>query len=49
MKNYGIIRNVKTLEWSKVVPIFDNGQSMQCEKLTYDVMLKVTNVVFFLF
>ena len=37
MKNYGIIRNVKTLEWSKVVPIFDNGQSMQCEKLTYEI------------
>lgn len=33
MKNYGIIRDVDTLKWIKVAPIFDNGQAMQCDKL----------------
>lgn len=34
MKNFGIIRNVNTLEWVRTTPIFDNGESMQCNKLT---------------
>lgn len=37
MKNYGVIRNVNTLEWIKLTPIFDNGQSMECEKLTNEI------------
>ena len=37
MKNFGIIRNVNTLEWIKTTPIFDNGESMQCEKLTNNI------------
>lgn len=37
MRNYGIIRNVKNLEWVRVTPIFDNGQSMQCEKYINEV------------
>ena len=31
MKNFGVIRNVDTLEWISTTPIFDNGESMQCE------------------
>ena len=31
MKNFGVIRNVNTLEWISTTPIFDNGESMQCE------------------
>ena len=31
MKNYGIIRNVKTLKWERVTPIFDTGNSMQSD------------------
>jgi len=37
MKNYGIIRNVHTLQWVRTTPIFDNGQAMQCEKLTNEM------------
>ena len=32
LKNFGVIRNVNTLEWVKTTPIFDTGQSMQCDK-----------------
>lgn len=28
LNNFGIIRNVETLEWISVAPIFDNGQSL---------------------
>ena len=28
LNNFGIIRNVNTLEWVDVAPIFDNGQSL---------------------
>lgn len=37
LKNYGIIRNVETLEWKKTTPIFDTGESMQCDKLTSEI------------
>lgn len=32
MKNFGIIRDVNSLKWLKVTPIFDSGESMQCDK-----------------
>ena len=31
LNNFGIIRNVNTLEWLDVAPIFDNGQSLNIE------------------
>ena len=34
LKNYGIIRNVETLKWERVTPIFDTGQSMCCDEYT---------------
>lgn len=34
MKNFGIIRNVQTLKWEKTTPLFDNGQSMNCNTIT---------------
>ena len=34
MKNFGVIRNVDTLEWVRTTPIFDTGLSMQCNELT---------------
>lgn len=37
MKNFGIIRNVNTLKWLRTTPIFDNGESMQCNKLTSEI------------
>ena len=33
MKNFGIIRNVETLKWERVTPIFDTGECMNCDKL----------------
>ena len=32
MKNFGIIRNVETLEWERTTPIFDTGECMECNK-----------------
>lgn len=37
LKNFGIIRNVNTLKWEKVSPIFDTGESMQCDKYTDEI------------
>ena len=34
LKNFGIIRDVNTLKWLRTTPIFDTGQSMQCDKNT---------------
>ena len=34
LKNFGIIRNVNTLKWERTTPIFDTGESMQCDKYT---------------
>ena len=31
MKNYGVIRNVKTLKWERTTPIFDTGTSLQSD------------------
>lgn len=37
LKNFGIIRNVNTLKWERVAPIFDTGESMQCDKYTDEI------------
>lgn len=37
LKNFGVIRNVNTLKWKSVTPIFDNGESMQSEKITNNI------------
>lgn len=31
-RNFGIIRNVNTLQWEKVAPIYDTGQSMNTQR-----------------
>ena len=31
LNNFGIIRDVNTLKWLDVAPIFDNGQSLKIE------------------
>ena len=33
MKNYGVIRNIKTLKWERVTPIFDTGNFCKQIKL----------------
>ena len=37
MKNFGIIRDVNSLKWLKVTPIFDSGESMRCDKYTDEI------------
>jgi len=37
LKNFGIIRNVETLEWEKVTPIFDTGECMECDKTLEEI------------
>ena len=37
LKNFGIIRNVETLKWERVTPIFDTGQSMCCDEHTQNM------------
>ncbi len=37
LKNFGVIRNVNTLEWKRTTPIFDTGESMNCDKLTQEI------------
>ena len=31
LNNFGVIRDVNTLKWLDLVPIFDNGQSLKIE------------------
>lgn len=47
MKNFGVIRDVNTLEWIRTTPIFDNGESMQCDKLTNEISFVNGNGKFF--
>ncbi|MEG1701753.1 MAG: HipA domain-containing protein [Erysipelotrichaceae bacterium] len=37
MKNFGVIRNVETLSWERLTPIFDTGQSMNCHELAKNI------------
>lgn len=41
LNNFGIIRDVNTLKWLDVAPIFDNGQSLNV--VTYDDMEMIVN------
>lgn len=47
MKNFGIIRDVNSLEWKRVAPIFDSGESMQCDKYVYDMQFNSGTGKFF--
>jgi hypothetical protein len=40
MKNFGIIRDVNTLQWKRLTPIFDTGESMQNHKVTAEMNFK---------
>jgi len=37
MKNFGIIRNVENLKWVDTTPIFDTGESLECNKDIYQM------------
>ena len=47
MKNFGVIRDVNSLRWLRTTPIFDNGESMQCDKLTNEINFKKGKGKFF--
>ena len=47
LKNFGIIRNVETLKWEKITPIFDTGESMQCNKLFNEINFNDDRCKFF--
>ena len=47
MKNFGIIRNVETLNWECTTPIFDTGECMECNKLTNEINFKDGKCKFF--
>lgn len=47
MKNYGAIRNVETLEITRLMPIFDTGQSLNCDRLFYEMNFKDGEYKFF--
>ena len=40
MKNYGVIRDVETLKITRLMPIFDTGQSLNCDRLFYEMNFK---------
>lgn len=43
LNNFGIIRNVNTLKWLDVCPIFDNGQSLNIVSYDDDVIITEGN------
>lgn len=47
MKNFGIIRNVETLNWERTTPIFDTGECMECNKLTNEINFQNGKCKFF--
>jgi hypothetical protein len=47
LNNFGIIRNVNTLKWLDLAPIFDNGQSFNIVDLAQDELVVNVNGRFF--
>lgn len=47
MKNFGVVRDVNTLKWVRTAPIFDTGQSMQCDKVVANMNFINGNGKFF--
>ena len=47
MRNFGLIRNVETLKWERLTPIFDTGESMQCTKLLNEINFEDDRCKFF--
>lgn len=47
LKNFGVIRNVETLDWIKATPIFDTGQSMNCDKPSMNMIFSKGKGKFF--
>lgn len=47
LRNFGVIRNVNTLEWLKVAPIYDTGQSLLSQTDYFDMNFHQGNGKFF--
>lgn len=47
MRNFGVIRNVETLKWERLTPIFDTGECLQCDKIINEMNFKDDKCKFF--
>ncbi|MEG0823474.1 MAG: hypothetical protein RR929_01490 [Erysipelotrichaceae bacterium] len=47
LRNFGVIRNVETLDWIKVAPIYDTGQSLQSQTDYFEMNFNSGNGKFF--
>lgn len=47
LNNFGIIRNVNTLKWEKVAPIYDSGESMYANINNYYDINDVVKIKYF--
>lgn len=47
MKNFGVVRDVNNLKWVRTAPIFDTGQSMQCDKVVANMNFEYGKGKFF--
>lgn len=47
LNNFGIIRDVNTLEWINVCPIFDNGQSLNMQDYDEEVVISGQGRLFY--
>lgn len=45
--NFGVIRNVNTLQWEGVAPNFDSGQALHSQKELFEMNFKKTSGCFF--
>lgn len=45
--NFGIIRNVQDLKWTKIAPVFDSGQSMYSQSAIYEINFEHAYGTFF--
>lgn len=45
--NFGVIRNVHTLKWEKIAPIYDSGQSMYSQREYYEMNFHQASGCFF--
>ena len=48
LRNFGIIRNVQTLKWEKIMPLFDHGHAMNADRIDSQMDFNDRQVKFFM-
>lgn len=48
LRNFGIIRNVQTLKWEKIMPLFDHGHAMNADRIDSQMDFNDRKVKFFM-